>query len=65
MRPSHHYHGNGSVDRKAVQALAKLQVLELEEDTGGRRITPQCQRDPDRIALAVAEAAAGDDSSDV
>ncbi|KAF7447095.1 40S ribosomal protein S19 protein [Pyrenophora tritici-repentis] len=64
MRPSHHYNGSGSVDRKAIQALAKLQILELDDNTGGRRITAQGQRDLDRIALTVAEAAADDDSSD-
>jgi len=64
MRPSHHYRGSGSVDRKAIQALEKLQILELDEDAGGRRITAQGQRDLDRIALTVAEAAADEDSSD-
>ncbi|KAF1842331.1 ribosomal protein S19e [Cucurbitaria berberidis CBS 394.84] len=63
-RPSHHHRGSGSVDRKAIQALGKLQILELDEDTGGRRITAQGQRDLDRIALTVAEAAADEDSSD-
>jgi small subunit ribosomal protein S19e len=56
--------GSGSVDRKAIQALEKLQILELNEDTGGRRITAQGQRDLDRIALTVVEAAVDEDSSD-
>lgn len=64
MHPSHHYDGSGSVGRKAIQALEKLQILELDEDKSGRRITPQGQRDLDRIALTVAEAAADEDSSD-
>jgi small subunit ribosomal protein S19e len=62
MRPSHHYRGSGSVDRKAIQALEKLQILGLDEGTGGRRITAQGQRDLDRIALTVAEAASEEGS---
>lgn len=64
MRPSHHYRGSGSVDRKAIQALEKMQILELDEDTGGRRITAQDHRDLDCIALTVAEATADEESSD-
>merc|ERR1712063_163664 len=45
-RPSHHVDASGSVDRKVVQALEKLGIVEkLEDDEeagsgkGGRRIT--------------------------
>jgi small subunit ribosomal protein S19e len=47
-RPSHHVDASGSVDRKIMQALEKIQVLEQDEDKGGRRITQQGQRDLDR-----------------
>jgi hypothetical protein len=47
-RPSHHVDGSGSVDRKAMQALEKIGVLEHDEDKGGRRITQSGQRDLDR-----------------
>jgi small subunit ribosomal protein S19e len=49
-RPSHHVDASGSVDRKVMQALEKIGVLEQDEDKGGRRITEQGQRDLDRIA---------------
>ncbi|ORY69017.1 ribosomal protein S19e [Pseudomassariella vexata] len=56
VRPSHHVDASGSVNRKAMQALEKLQILEQDEEKGGRRITQQGQRDLDRIAQTVAEA---------
>ncbi|MCJ1484073.1 40S ribosomal protein S19, partial [Schaereria dolodes] len=46
-RPSHHVDGSGSIDRKAVQALEKIGVLEGDEDKGGRRITQSGKRDLD------------------
>ncbi|KAI2713478.1 hypothetical protein CBS147332_5218 [Penicillium roqueforti] len=49
-RPAHHVDASGSVDRKALQALEKIGVLEIDEDKGGRRITQSGQRDLDRIA---------------
>ncbi|KAK0637360.1 ribosomal protein S19e [Bombardia bombarda] len=54
-RPSHHVDASGSVDRKIFQALEKIQILERDEDKGGRRITQQGQRDLDRIAQTVAD----------
>jgi small subunit ribosomal protein S19e len=47
-RPSHHVAGSGSVDRKIMQALEKINVLEQDEEKGGRRITQSGQRDLDR-----------------
>jgi small subunit ribosomal protein S19e len=47
-RPSHHVDGSGSVDRKILQALEKINVLEQDEEKGGRRITQSGQRDLDR-----------------
>lgn len=49
-RPSHHVDASGSVDRKVIQSLEKIGVLELDEEKGGRRITQSGQRDLDRIA---------------
>ncbi|KAJ5163424.1 uncharacterized protein N7500_005254 [Penicillium coprophilum] len=49
-RPAHHVDASGSVDRKALQALEKIGVLEIDEEKGGRRITQSGQRDLDRIA---------------
>ncbi|RDL39732.1 Uncharacterized protein BP5553_04072 [Venustampulla echinocandica] len=54
-RPSHHTTASGSVDRKAMQALEKIGVLEQDEDKGGRRITQSGQRDLDRIAQNTVE----------
>ncbi|RKU44148.1 40S ribosomal protein S19 [Coniochaeta pulveracea] len=55
-RPSKHVAASGSVDRKVMQALEQINVLEQDEEKGGRRITQSGQRDLDRIAQTVAEA---------
>ena len=55
-RPSHHKDASASVQRKICQALEKIGVLE-QTDNGGRRISQDGQRDLDRIATAVVEAA--------
>lgn len=52
-RPSHHVDASGSVDRKVMQALEKIQVLEKDEEKGGRRITQQGQRDLDRTYIRI------------
>lgn len=53
-RPSHHAEASSSVQRKVVQSLEKIGVLE-KSDNGGRRISQDGQRDLDRIATAVVE----------
>jgi ribosomal protein S19E (S16A) len=63
-RPSHHVDASGSVDRKIVQALEKIGVLEHDEEKGGRRITQSGQRDLDRIAQTTVEADDEDDEDD-
>ena len=55
-RPSHHADCSASVQRKICQSLEKIGVLE-QTDNGGRRISQDGQRDLDRIATAVVEAA--------
>jgi small subunit ribosomal protein S19e len=67
-RPSHHTDASGSVDRKVVQALEKLGIVEKvdvdgEEGSGkgGRRITQAGMRDLDRIALTALEGEEDDD----
>lgn len=42
MAPSHHVDASGSVDRKVMQSLEKIGVLE-ESPRGGRRISQQGQ----------------------
>lgn len=54
-KPSHHVDASGSVDRKVMQSLEKIGVLEQDEDKGGRRITQSGQRDLDRIAQTTLE----------
>lgn len=49
-RPSHHVDAAGQVDRRVLQALEKIGVVEIDEEKGGRRITQSGQRDLDRIA---------------
>lgn len=60
-RPSHHVDASGSVDRKVMQSLEKIGVLEQDEEKGGRRITQSGQRDLDRIAMSTIEAEEEDD----
>ncbi|KPV74591.1 uncharacterized protein RHOBADRAFT_45081 [Rhodotorula graminis WP1] len=55
QRPSHHADGSRSVERKVLQALEKIGVLEHDTARGGRRITVDGQRDLDRIASAIVE----------
>ena len=47
-RPSHHVNASGTVDRKVMQALEDINVLEKNDEKGGRRITQSGQRDLDR-----------------
>ncbi|ORY13969.1 40S ribosomal protein-like protein S19 [Clohesyomyces aquaticus] len=63
-RPSHHVDASGSVDRKVMQALEKIGVLEQDEDKGGRRITQAGQRDLDRIAMTTLEAEEDDEDDE-
>jgi len=51
-RPSHHQTASGSVNRRALQALEKLSVLQKDVN-GGRRITSEGQRDLDNVASQV------------
>jgi len=62
-RPSHHADCSTSVQRKVCQALEKIGVLELAAD-GGRKISQDGQRDLDRIATAVVEAAREDEDEE-
>src|SRR5258707_464115 len=55
-RPSHHGDASCAVQRKICQSLEKIGVLE-QGPNGGRRISQDGQRDLDRIATAVVEAA--------
>ena len=62
-RPSHHADASTSVQRKVVQALEKIGVLE-KSDNGGRKISQDGQRDLDRIATAVVESAKEEEEED-
>ncbi|KAI3320381.1 40S ribosomal protein S19 [Xylariaceae sp. AK1471] len=64
VRPSHHVDASGSIDRKVLQALEKIGVVEQDEEKGGRRITQSGQRDLDRIAQTCAEAEEEEDEDD-
>ncbi|EEP76948.1 40S ribosomal protein S19-A [Uncinocarpus reesii 1704] len=59
--PSHHVNASGAVDRKIVQSLEKIGVVEVDEEKGGRRITQSGQRDLDRIARTTLEEEEEDD----
>lgn len=51
------------MQRKVCQSLEKIGVLE-KSDNGGRRISQDGQRDLDRIATAVVEAAKEDEEEE-
>ncbi|CAO3696444.1 unnamed protein product [Umbelopsis ramanniana] len=53
-RPSHHVQASGSVQRKVLQALEKVNVLE-QDNKGGRSISQDGRRDLDRIAMTLIE----------
>jgi len=53
-RPAKHADASGSVNRKVLQALEKIGVLE-HSPKGGRRISDNGQRDLDRIAAQTLE----------
>ncbi|KAK9768595.1 Protein component of the small (40S) ribosomal subunit [Basidiobolus ranarum] len=53
-RPSHHADGSGSVARKVLQSLEKINIIE-KSDNGGRKLTQDGQRDLDRISAQVAK----------
>ncbi|XP_038135265.1 40S ribosomal protein S19 [Cyprinodon tularosa] len=53
--PAHFSVGSRNVARKVLQALDGLKMVE-KDPNGGRRLTPQGQRDLDRIAGQVASA---------
>lgn len=55
-RPSHHADASTSIQRRVCQSLEKIGVLE-KSDNGGRKISQDGQRDLDRIATAIVEAA--------
>src|SRR5271170_2985408 len=60
-RPGRHFEGSGSVERKVLQALEKIGVLEQNKKAGGRSITKSGRRDLDRIAAEALHAGEGDE----
>ena len=51
-RPNHFCLGSASVARKALQSLEGMKLV-VKDSNGGRSITPQGQKDMDRIAAQV------------
>lgn len=54
VRPNKHVDASGSINRKVLQALEKIGVVEISPK-GGRRISENGQRDLDRIAAQTLE----------
>ncbi|XP_027045131.1 small ribosomal subunit protein eS19 [Pocillopora verrucosa] len=52
VRPSHFERGSSSIARNILKGLEQLKMVE-KDNTGGRAITSQGQRDLDRIACQV------------
>lgn len=63
FRPAQHAEASGSVQRKVVQALEAIGVLE-KDPKGGRRISQDGMRDLDRIAVACLEKQQEDESEE-
>eukprot|EP00271_Cylindrocystis_brebissonii_P015856 TRINITY_DN38902_c0_g1_i1.p1 TRINITY_DN38902_c0_g1~~TRINITY_DN38902_c0_g1_i1.p1 ORF type:complete len:167 (-),score=30.43 TRINITY_DN38902_c0_g1_i1:440-883(-) len=49
-RPSHFRKSSGSIARHVLQQLESINIVEIDQTNGGRRITSDGQRDLDRIA---------------
>lgn len=61
--PSKHSPASGSVQRKAIQGLEGIGVLE-KDPKGGRRISQDGMRDLDRIAMACLESQREEEDED-
>ena len=44
-----------------MQQLEEMGIVEVDEETGGRRLTPEGQREMDTVAVQVAEMEEEDD----
>jgi len=51
----------GKIIRYAMQQLEEMGIVEVDEKTGGRRLTPEGQREMDTVAVQVAEMEEEDD----
>ncbi|KAF0990529.1 hypothetical protein HZS_5668 [Henneguya salminicola] len=49
-RPKHHVSGSGSVARKALQALEKLNIVKIDDENGGRIMTSSGRKEMDALA---------------
>lgn len=56
VRPSHFAPGGSNVARKSLQSLEKINWIEKDANSGGRRLTKQGYKDLDRIAAQIKEA---------
>ena len=63
FRPSHHSRASASVQRKVLQSLEAIGVVEISSK-GGRIISQDGMRDLDRIAVAVLESQREEDEED-
>jgi small subunit ribosomal protein S19e len=52
---SHFRKGSGKIVRYCMQQLEEMGIIEVDEKTGGRRLTPEGQREMDTVAVQVAE----------
>merc|ERR1719221_1569966 len=47
--------GSGKIVRYCMQQLEEIGMMEVDEKTGGRRITPEGQREMDTVAVQTLE----------
>jgi len=60
--PAHYCVASSSVIRKAIQGLEALKLVEIDAESGGRRLSSQGRRDLDRIASQVWKKAKKDEA---
>jgi len=54
-RPNTFSRGSTNIARKALKALEALQIVEVDQANGGRRVTSKGRKELDRIAFQVAQ----------
>ena len=56
--------GSGKIVRYCMQQLEEMGIMEVDEKTGGRRITPEGQREMDTVAFQTMNEEEADDDDE-
>lgn len=52
---NHFGKGSGKIIRYCMQQLEEMGIVEIDEENGGRRITPEGQREMDTVAVQITD----------